>query len=49
MNSKLRRFEILLPLQFNDGREVPRELLGEAVEEIVERFGAVSYEPQTVE
>ncbi len=49
MSSKLRRFEILLPLQFNDGREVPRELLGEAVSEIVDRFGAVSYEPQTVE
>ncbi len=46
MNSKLRRFEILLPLQFNDGREVPPEWLAEAVLEIVENFGAASYETQ---
>ena len=31
MISKLRRFEILLPLQFNDGREVPSEWMAEAV------------------
>ncbi len=49
MSSKLRRFEILLPLQFNDGREVPDEWLAEAVLEIVEQFGAASYEPQKVE
>ncbi len=49
MNSKLRRFEILLPLQFNDGREVPPEWLAEAVLEIVENFGAASYETQKVE
>ena len=49
MNSKLRRFEILLPLQFNDGREIPGERLAEAVLEIVENFGAASYETQKVE
>lgn len=49
MNSKLRRFEILLPLQFNDGREIPSEMLAEAVLEIVENFGAASYETQKVE
>ena len=49
MSSKLRRFEILLPLQFNDGREVSPELLAEAVLEIVERFDAASYETQKVE
>jgi hypothetical protein len=49
MNSKLRRFEILLPLQFNDGRDIPSELLAEAVLEIVENFGAASYETQKVE
>jgi len=49
MNNKLRRFEILLPLQFNDGREVPPEWLAEAVLEIVENFGAASYETQKVE
>jgi hypothetical protein len=49
MSNKLRRFEILLPLQFNDGREVPTEWLAEAVLEIVERFDAASYETQKVE
>ena len=49
MNNKLRRFEILLPLQFNDGRDIPSEWLAEAVLEIVENFGAASYETQKVE
>lgn len=49
MSSKLRRFEILLPLQFNNGREIPSDWLAEAVLEIVERFDAVSYETQKVE
>ena len=49
MSSKLRRFEILLPLQFNDGREVPPDWLAEAVLEIVEKFDAASYETQKVE
>ncbi len=49
MSSKLRRFEILLPLQFNDGREVSTTLLAEAVLEIVDRFDAASYETQKVE
>ncbi len=26
MSSKLRRFEVLLPLQFNDGRDVPADV-----------------------
>jgi len=49
MSSKWRRFEVLLPLQFNDGREVPAEWLAEAVLEIVDHFGAASYETQRVE
>ena len=49
MNNKLRRFEILLPLQFNDGRDVPPQWLAEAVLEIVEKFDAASYETQKVE
>ena len=49
MTSKWRRFEVLLPLQFNDGREVPAEWLAEAVLEIVDHFGAASYETQKVE
>ena len=49
MSSKWRRFEVLLPLQFNDGSDVPAELLSAAVFEIVDHFGAASYEPQNVE
>ena len=49
MSSKWRRFEVLLPLQFNDGSDVPDELLAEAVLEIVDHFGAASYETQKVE
>jgi len=49
MSSRWRRFEVLLPLQFNAGRSVPGELLVEAVFEIVERFGAASYETQTIQ
>jgi hypothetical protein len=49
MSSKWRRFEVLLPLQFNDGREVPPEWLAEAVLEIADHFGAASYETQKVE
>jgi hypothetical protein len=49
MSNKWRRFEVLLPLQFNDGREVPSEALVDAVLEIVEQFGAASYETQKVE
>ncbi len=47
--SSLRRFEVLLPLQFNDGRDIPSDWLADAVLEIVERFGAASYETQKVE
>lgn len=49
MSSKWRRFEVMLPLQFNDDREVPAEWLAEAVLEVVDHFGAASYETQKVE
>jgi hypothetical protein len=49
MTSKWRRFEVLLPLQFNDGRAVSDEWLAQAVREIVDHFGAASYETQQVE
>ncbi len=39
----------MLPLQFNDGREIPSDFLAEAVLEIVEKFNAASYETQKVE
>src|SRR5262245_37814920 len=49
MKSKLRRYEVLLPARFNDGREVPAELIGDAVKEIVREFKAVSYFPNVAE
>ena len=49
MSSKWRRYEVLLPLQLNDGRDVPPESVAEAVLEVVDYFGAASYEPQKVE
>ena|SRR5438552_14591071 len=49
MSSKWRRYEVLLPLRFNDGQNVPPEWIAEAVLEVVERFGAASYETQLVE
>ena len=49
MSSNWRRFEVLLPLQFNDGREVQPDWLADAVLEIAEHFGAASYETQKVE
>ena len=39
----------MLPLQFNDGRDVPPEWLTDAVLEIVDRFGTASYETQKIE
>jgi hypothetical protein len=49
MSNKWRRYEVMLPLQFNDGRDVPPEWLAEGVLEIVDHFGAASYETQKVE
>jgi hypothetical protein len=43
-----RRFEILLPLQFNDGQPVPPELLADTLLELRQRFNAVSCESQTI-
>jgi hypothetical protein len=49
MSNKSRRFEVLLPVRFNDGTDVPTELLGAAVNEIVAQFGAVSFYKELVE
>jgi len=43
-----RRYEILLPLQFNDGRDIPVSLLWKTVEELEVHFGAVSWDSQVV-
>ena len=49
MSSKWRRFEVMLPRQFNDGREVPGEWISRAILEIGDHFGAVSYETQIIQ
>jgi hypothetical protein len=43
-----RRYEILLPLQFNDGTVVPEALLWQTVEELESHFGAISWDSQVV-
>ena len=49
MTSRFRRFEILIPLRFNDGRAVPAELVAQTMLELEQRFGAVSSETQTIQ
>ena len=46
--SELRRYEILVPLLFNDGRPVPEPLLLATFSELRAHFGAASWETQTV-
>jgi hypothetical protein len=46
--TSLRRYEILLPLRFNDGKAVPDSLIERTVTDLEERFTAVSWETQTV-
>jgi hypothetical protein len=48
MSRMLRRFEILLPLRFNDGQPVPDELIGQTLLEIHKQFSAVSPETQVI-
>ena len=47
MDKPYRRYEVLLPLRFNDGESVPDNLISETLLELRERFGAVSCESQT--
>lgn len=43
-----RRYEILLPLQYNDGNPVPVGDLNQTREELLARFGAISVQPGTI-
>jgi hypothetical protein len=49
MSDTFRRFEILLPLRFNDGKPVPNEVIAQTLFELEQRFGAVSSETQTIQ
>lgn len=46
--SDLCRFEILLPLRFNDGRPVPTELIAQTISELEDKFGAATWETQVL-
>jgi hypothetical protein len=48
MSNSSRRFEILLPQKFNDGEPVPKNLIFDTLDEIRQRFGAVSWETQVI-
>lgn len=48
MSRLVRRFEVLLPLRFNDGTPVPDAAVADTLLEFEEQFGAVSCETQTI-
>jgi hypothetical protein len=39
-----RRYEILLPLKYNDGTEIERDKIDKTTEELADRFGGVALE-----
>jgi hypothetical protein len=48
MSKNWRRFEVMVPLQFNDGRAVPHEWIGRAAREVALQFGGSSFETQKI-
>jgi hypothetical protein len=48
MSASFRRFEILLPRQFNDGQPVPDDLFAQTLLELRQQFGSVSAETQVI-
>ena len=48
MSKPYRRFEMLLPLLFNDGKPVPEGLIADTLIELEQRFGTISSETQTI-
>jgi hypothetical protein len=49
MSIFFRRYEILLPRRFNDGRQVPPSFVADTIIELRGKFGAVSCETQTIQ
>lgn len=43
------RYEILLPLRHNDGREVEAEKLLQTKNELIQKFGALTVDPHPLE
>lgn len=48
MSISLRRYELLLPLRFNDGQSVSDSLIADTLVEMEQRFGSVSAETQVI-
>jgi len=48
MDKPYRRYELLLPLRFNDGTAVPNELIADTLLELEQQFGPISCETQTI-
>lgn len=48
MSKMVRRFEVLLPLRFNDGSAVSDDAIADTLLELEQRFGAVSCETQAI-
>lgn len=48
MDKPFRRYEVLLPLRFNDGQSIPDNLIADTLLELEEQFGAVSCETQQI-
>jgi hypothetical protein len=46
--SASRRYEILLPLRFNDGQSVPDALISDTLIDLEDHFGSVSWETQVI-
>lgn len=49
MSKSYRRYEILLPLAFNDGQPVPDDLIGATLVELRAQFGSISVETQRIQ
>ncbi len=48
MKSSSRRYEILLPLRFDDGQPVPNDVIAQSLLELENHFGSVSSETQVI-
>jgi len=48
MSRMIRRFEVLLPLRFNDGTAVPDNAIADTLLELEQQFGAASCDTQII-
>lgn len=48
MSKTFRRYELLIPLRFNNGSDVPESAIAQTILQLREHFGAVSAETQII-